>query len=284
MLPPSVNFHINQACNYRCEHCFATFLDVKEELGKGMLAKATQLAIVQALDEAGFDKITFAGGEPTLVPWLPELIEAFTGTTMLVTNGSMLDEAYLDRLAGSLDWVVLSVDASTASLSGEIGRRDSRGQAMSGEEYVALANAIKAHKMRLKVNTVVSTRNHDHDMADMIAAMAPERWKILQVLPVEGQNDEHIAALTIERAQFDAFIARHEEALSTTPVTLVPEPCDTLRGSYAMVDPAGRFFDSALGFHTYSRPILDVGVNVAFSQVSFDEERFDARGGRYDWK
>lgn len=284
MLPPSVNFHVNQACNYRCEHCFATFRDVKEELGKGMLAKATQLAVVQALDEAGFEKLTFAGGEPTLVPWLPELIEAFSGTTMLVTNGSMLDQTYLDKLAPSLDWVVLSVDASTAALSSEIGRRDSRGQAMSGKDYVELAHAIKARGMRLKVNTVVSARNYDHDMADMIAAMAPERWKILQVLAVEGQNDEHIAALEIEHAQFDAFITRHEEALAGVPVELVPEPCDTLRGSYAMVDPAGRFFDSALGFHTYSNPLLEVGVEIAFSQVSFDEERFDARGGRYDWK
>ncbi|WP_282071372.1 hypothetical protein [Polaribacter atrinae] len=40
---------------------------------------------------AGFEKITFAGGEPMLCPWLPKLIKTAKElglTTMIVTNGS----------------------------------------------------------------------------------------------------------------------------------------------------------------------------------------------------
>ena len=40
----------------------------------------------------------------------------------------------------------------------------------------------------------------------------------------------------------------------------MPESNELMRGSYVMVDPAGRFFDNVEGGHTYSRPILEVGV------------------------
>ncbi len=51
-----------------------------------------------------------------------------------------------------------------------------------------------------------------------------------------------------------------------------------------MVDPQGRFFDSTAGTHTYSRPILQVGLDVAFAEVDFDADLFLARGGDADWR
>jgi radical S-adenosyl methionine domain-containing protein 2 len=53
--------------------------------------------------------------------------------------------------------------------------------------------------------------------------------------------------------------------------------------SYVMIDPAGRFFDSAQGTYIYSLPILEVGVEEALKQVSINPERFRERGGNYDW-
>jgi hypothetical protein len=43
-----------------------------------------------------------------------------------------------------------------------------------------------------------------------------------------------------------------------------------IRGSYIMVDPQCRFFDSTRGAHHYSRPILKVGMDAAFAEVDFD--------------
>ena len=283
MFPPSVNFHINKACNYSCTHCFAVFDDVLEQTGVAMLPEQTQLEVIRQLDRAGFEKLTIAGGEPTLVKWLPGLFAAFSGTTMLVTNGSRLDDALLDALAPHLDWVVLSIDAADAEVSKRIGRRDNRGQTMSRQDQILLARSIRARGMRLKINTVVSQINLEQDMSSMIEAMSPERWKVLQVLSVESQNDAFIDTLEISSAQFDAFIQRHTRALEGTSVEVVPESCESMRGSYAMVDPAGRFFDNTLGPYTYSAPILDVGVACAFGQVSFDLQTFENRGGVYDW-
>ena len=59
-----------------CEFCFATFQDVKREmkLPKGHLPKEYCLLVVDQIAEVGFEKINFVGGEPTLCPWLPDLI------------------------------------------------------------------------------------------------------------------------------------------------------------------------------------------------------------------
>src|SRR5687767_9296339 len=93
-LPPSVNFHLWRPCNMSCRGCFARFEDLgREVLPKGHLPRADALAVVALLAER-FDKITFAGGEPTLCPWLPPLVAEASrrgATTMLVTNGTRLD-------------------------------------------------------------------------------------------------------------------------------------------------------------------------------------------------
>ena len=72
---PSVNFHLWKPCNMKCRFCFATFQDVGQDtLPKGHLPREGCLAVVDALASAGFEKINFAGGEPILCPWLPDMI------------------------------------------------------------------------------------------------------------------------------------------------------------------------------------------------------------------
>ena len=66
---PSVNYHLWKACNMRCRHCFATFQDIEPQfLPKGHLGREDCVLVVNAIAELGFQKINFAGGEPTLCP------------------------------------------------------------------------------------------------------------------------------------------------------------------------------------------------------------------------
>ena len=67
-------------------------------------------------------------------------------------------------------------------------------------------------------------------------------------------------------------------------IVVVPEDNVLMRGSYVMVDPAGRFFDNVQGRHNYSKPILDVGVEEALQNVAIDRRLFLRRGGSYDWR
>jgi radical S-adenosyl methionine domain-containing protein 2 len=136
--------------------------------------------------------------------------------------------------------------------------------------------------MRLKVNTVITSLNVSEDLSSLLRELRPERWKLLRVLPVEGQNSGKVEPLLCSAEAFQSFVDRHR-GLEEEGITLVPEDNPDMRGSYAMVDPAGRFFDNTQGGHHYSEPILSRGLEVAWSQVHFSMERFDKRGGRYDF-
>jgi len=54
-----------------------------------------------------------------------------------------------------------------------------------------------------------------------------------------------------------------------------------MRESYLMVDPYGRFFQNSLLIagqgYAYSPPILQIGAEAAFAQMTFDPARFSAR-------
>ncbi|WP_211365307.1 viperin family antiviral radical SAM protein [Polyangium fumosum] len=281
-MPPSVNYHLWKPCNMRCRHCFATFDDIAAtDLPRGHLPRAASIRVVELLAER-FRKITFAGGEPTLCPWLPELIEVAKergAVTMLVTNGTRLKNEVLASLQGRLDWLTLSIDSVSEETHVALGRAV-RGSAIPTTRYIEMTEQARALGMRIKVNTVVTALQADEDMSDLILALRPERWKVLRVLPIDGQNSGRVEPLLCTAEAFGAFVARHER-VQARGVALVPEDHEDILGSYAMVDPAGRFFDDMDSVHHYGRPILDVGLDAAWDSVRFSLVRFQGRGGDY---
>ncbi len=284
---PSVNFHLWEPCNFRCKFCFASFQDVKKSiLPKGHLPKEQALQVVKLLAESGFQKITFAGGEPTLCPWIGDLISLAKEcgmTTNLVTNGWMLlkKPELLNDLSRNLRWLTLSVDSLNAETNTSSGRALASKQTITKEQYKLLIEQARRLGMRIKINTVVHQLNWEEPLWEFIGEVKPERWKIFQVLPVAGQNDLHYEDYSISSEKFDAFLSLNKKANEFT--TVVPETNQLMRGSYIMVDPAGRFFDNASGTHTYSEPLLKIGVKDALKQISFDNTIFLERGGVYEW-
>jgi radical S-adenosyl methionine domain-containing protein 2 len=264
-----------------CKFCFAEFEDVKWEMNlpKGSLPQADTFAVLDALLGAGLRKITFVGGEPTLCPWLPQLIahaKAHGAATMVVTNGYAILKGWLSNVEG-LDWVGLSIDSLSPATNRAAGRKVKSATTAFGEaEYRELVQRVHDAGIRLKINTVVHHYNWTEDLNGFISWAAPQRWKVFQVLPVQGQNDRHFAEMRVSDAEYAHFLHRHAGQPS-----LVPESNEAMTASYLMIDPAGRFFDNARGAHRYSQPILQVGVQAALSQVEFNYNRFIQRGGEY---
>ena len=282
---PSVNYHLWKPCNMRCGFCFATFQDIDTDiLPKGHLGDEDSISVVEALAGAGFRKINFAGGEPTLCPWLPDLIARAKGlglTTSIVTNGSRISEEWTGSVSGNLDWAALSVDSVDPDTLLRTGRTTRSGP-MSRCDYLRVIGILREHDVRLKINTVVSKANLEEELTDFIIEARPERWKLLQVLPVGGQNDSTADEHLISGEEFDRYIQVNRR-VEAHGITVVPENNDLMTGSYVMVDPAGRFFDNVAGAHSYSRPILDVGVEEALQEVSADARKFLSRSGMYAW-
>lgn len=282
---PAVNFHLWEPCNMRCKFCFATFQDVKNSiLPKGHLTKEQSIEVVLHLAEIGFEKITFAGGEPTLCPWLPDLIATAKQaglTTMIVTNGSRLNDNFLQGNQQNLDWIAVSIDSLNDETNVSTGRAITGKTALQLNYYLALLDRVKQHGYGLKINTVVSSKNWNENMSDIIRYAKPKRWKLLQVLPIKGQNDLNIDNFKVSDEQFQIFIDNHNGLEEFT--NIVPENNIQMTGSYAMVDPAGRFYNNTTGGHIYSKPILDIGARLAIQQMSYDFSKFVSRGGIYNW-
>jgi radical S-adenosyl methionine domain-containing protein 2 len=269
----------------RCKFCFAGFKDVKSTiLPKGHLSKEDAITVVRSLAEFGFSKISFAGGEPTLCPWIDKLIEvakSYGMTTMLITNGTMLTTGYLKSLVGILDWIVISIDSLDPGINSNSGRKVASAGISTKEDYERKIGIVKNLGFRLKLNTVVHKLNFSESMRDFISKVQPERWKVMRMLPIEGQNDAWSKEMQITSEEFGFFIQRN--SLAGIETEIVWEDNEDMKGSYVMVDPAGRFFDNTTGKHLYSQPILDVGIAEALSEMHYSFDKFTNRNGFYNW-
>lgn len=276
---PSVNYHLTKACNMRCKFCFATFND----LPNIKIDVAHSKEVINVLAEYGFSKLTFVGGEPTLVRDLPELLEYAKNKgfiTSFVTNGALLaEQRVFNALTSNVDWIGLSIDSLDTSTNLKSGRHLRKDIVLDRNYYTELCQRITEADIKLKINTVVSAYNWQDNLSTFIEEVSPARWKLMQAMSVEGQNG-HEKGFQIETWQYKKFIENNKPKNVLIPIQ---ESEDLIRGSYLMVSPEGKFFDSETGKHQYSDPILEVGVAEAIGQIHFNKDRFLQRGGIYKW-
>lgn len=282
----AVNYHLIKTCNAHCQFCFANF----PHMGKDEeLSQPDQQRLVDMLVDAGFGKINFAGGEPTLVKHLGALcvrVKERSGgrcAVSIVTNGKRLGRL-IDEAGQWIDWVALSLDSGRDPVNAALGR--TRSGVPYAEAILSLGEALRRRGIGLKLNTVVNRLNVDEDMTEFVRRLAPRRWKLFQVLPVAGENDRGVADLEIRAGEFEAFVERHRP-LRREGIDIVPESNELMTNSYLMISPDGRFFwheprGGSRGM-TYGERILDVGLNAALAPARFSADKFRNRGGVFDW-
>ena len=285
----SVNFHLNKECNAKCKYCFAGFPNATRE---NRLTEVERGELIDLLVDRGVGKINFAGGEPTLVKSLGDFCRRIkvrsrgACAVSIVSNGHLL-RPLIEDSAQWIDWVALSLDSGDDRVNAAIGR--TRGKIPYVDKMLELGDMLRSRDIGIKCNTVVSRFNVSEDMSKVIRRLNPERWKLFQVLPVIGENDETVADQEISGKEFEEFVRRHLQLLSDTAVEIVPEDNAHMADSYLMIDPEGRFYWHApqngerWNTKLYSDPILKIGLEEALGQVRFSEDRYRARGARYDW-
>ena len=284
--PPieAVNYHLWRTCNMKCKFCYATYDSVLPAEVTGGLPLEQARLLIQALRASGFRKLTFAGGEPTLCPWLLETVgyaKDIGFKTALVSNGSRLTDELIAMMAPSLDWIALSID----SMSDQVNL--AQGRAIAGQRLLPMARLISIARqfsrlgVRLKINTVVTRLNSDEVLLPLIEQVGPERWKIMRVLEIANENDRAMPFLSIGEGEFEEFVKRNSAVPPGTQQ--IAEDNDDMIGSYVMIDPGGRFIDNSANAYRVSAPILTVGVEAALRGISLSREVFERRGGSYDW-
>ncbi len=278
MVPVSINLHITERCNYHCKFCFAKYSYMEKELTKTQWER-----IINDLILNGCQKVNFAGGEPTLIPFLPDLIQYVKKKGLfvsIISNGTGISKEFLNKCGKYLDLIGLSIESSIEDTEKILGRSLKTRSNFTSYSHVEMirekVKLINSYKIPLKINTIVTPLNWHEDMHVLIRELKPIRWKVFQVHKLRGINDaffDEFGELTND--QFYTFISQHKD--------LNPqyETSDMIRNSYCMITPDGRFYQDTNNCHNYSDQILKIGVLNAFKQVNFSEEKFDQRKANY---
>lgn len=283
-----INWHLTEACNYGCRYCYSKWHGHARELlhdaagSERLLAElyrhfAPENLRTQAQLDMRWDsvRLSLAGGEPLLYPdaviRIASQARSMGFKISLITNGSYLNSSLMGELAPLLSVLGLSLDSGNAEINRSIGRADRKSQVLP---LADLAFTIKAGRqanpaMRLKINTVVSALNFADDLGDTIRAFGPDKWKVLRVLPVIGDE------LAVTDPEFSAFLDRHQSLQSI----ISAENNSDMVESYIMIDPQGRFFQNALDGqrYRYSAPINAAGADTAFRQIRWQAAKFLSR-------
>lgn len=301
-----VNLHVTERCNYACTYCFGKWGLLQESSTETSVWADTAEAYRIMSDLAdkfrhdrGADspiRFNFVGGEPALLPNIDDLIDhartALSSRVSYVTNGLMLRRFPPTWTAENIDIVGISVDSARPSTNQEIGRATRSGKVFDLAEIGTQVRAIRAAAHRrgarspeIKVNTVVSDLNVNEKFGVVLAAIKPDRWKILKMLPVYSTE----TAITDE--SFHEFAKKHRKYVRKRAgsgrtdfngVIITTEDNDEMTGSYAMIDPLARFFwydDRPESGYQYSEPMTEVSADQAWAVagIHWDEQKFGAR-------
>ncbi len=289
--PTAVNWHCEPICNYNCQFCYAPFAEQRKQ---SKMTKEEGYTLIHDLANEGVDKINFVGGEPKLHEFLDDWIIASKQagmTTSIVSNGTGMTREWLTKMRPHLDWLGLSIDASNDMIHAIMGRARigeyKEGISKHLERGLKIADIGNELGYGIKLNTVVTSANKSDDMAEVVKRINPVRWKVFQVLKIEGENDSHIEPFLIRKAEFDAYVKRHKLSLLDSMIDLVDECNEDMLGTYAMIDSLGRVYTNMEGRYKYStKTIQEVGFTHAWAEVSqgFSTTAFEARGGQWDWE
>ena len=131
-----INWHVTEACNFRCHYCYAKW---QRPDGRELIRDpAASAALIRALF-AGFarpgarrpPRLNFAGGEPLLhagrVVRAMDQARAVGFDVSLICNGSRLNDELARCMAPYLAMLGLSIDAVAPAVNTRIGREDRRG-------------------------------------------------------------------------------------------------------------------------------------------------------------
>ena len=127
VFPPFVFVSVTQRCNLVCKGCWATGVQQPVDMPPELLDK-----IVAESRSQGCRFFGVLGGEPLLLPWLPDFFEAHRGSYFqLFTNGQLLDDAVAQRLrkAGNVSPLV-SIEGGAASYAQRRGNGKAYGRAL----------------------------------------------------------------------------------------------------------------------------------------------------------
>ncbi len=181
---------LTDRCNLRCTYCMPAeglpWLPPPELLTDDEVVRLVDIAVTRL----GVTQIRLTGGEPTLRPGLPGLVERLAALRprpeiSLTTNGLSLARLAPALAAAGLDRVNVSLDTLRRDRFTELTRRDRLPDVIRGLEAAAAAGLTP-----VKINAVLMRGVNDDEAPDLLeyALAAGYELRFIEQMPLDPQH------------------------------------------------------------------------------------------------
>ncbi|MDD8044282.1 MAG: radical SAM protein [Verrucomicrobiota bacterium] len=213
-LPVLAEIALTYRCNLRCRFCYAGCNCTANPTGDSteMTTPQVRKVLTRIFREGEVPSISFTGGEPTLRPDLPSLIQFAKQLGMrvnLITNGTQIDRGMADTLANAgLDSAQVSLEGVTAEVHDGITQ-------VPGSFAASLAGvrALAAAGIRVHTNTTLNRLNrHEAERfpAFLKQTLQRERFSMNMVIPAGSATQD--AALVIRYSEIGTILEQVQQA------------------------------------------------------------------------
>ena len=187
-VPPIAIFSITDRCNLRCKGCYAQAIrhegpeELSEEKLRGIVAEAAEL---------GVSFFVIAGGEPLTRPVILDITRDYPQIVfLLITNGLLLDQAMIRRLASQPNTVpVLSLEGTRAQTD------ERRGKGVH-EALERKMRELKAAGVFFSISFTVTRANFevvtDEDFLHSAVAEGCRLFFFMEYTPIREGTDEWV--------------------------------------------------------------------------------------------
>jgi radical SAM protein with 4Fe4S-binding SPASM domain len=229
-------------CNQRCSYCYN---DWRGDNGRsvGALPSAELLALVdRALREVEFDHLTLTGGEPLARPdffALMDLCREHGTSVFIISNGTLIDDAVAERLAGyEVIGIQLTLNSTSAQAHDEL---------VGGRHFEATIRGVEAllrHGVRAVGSIVVNRQNAARvgEILDLWHELGVTSVALSRFSPA-GFAATHVAELLPSRSDMilalDAAEQRAREQGMDLQVTLPVPACVVDHADYPNISFGG---------------------------------------------
>lgn len=268
-----INYHATNACNYGCRYCFGKFDCKKAPSVQEAKRVIDNIRVYFNKNGIKNGRINFAGGEPTLYPYLDELIDYAVSLGIevsIVTNGSLLSPERIRAWQGKVSCVGISVDSIERETNISIGRQN--GSILELPRLTELLQVMRQCGISIKINTVVSKLNLNEDLTPLYRIAQPKKIKIFKMHLIEGVNDQ-AKSYSITNEELWAFVNRHSEFSDITVV----EADGDMENSYIMINPDGELqLNNGGKYLTYGSCISN-DIGELLKRIPIDEAKYAMR-------
>jgi MoaA/NifB/PqqE/SkfB family radical SAM enzyme len=271
--PISVELSLTNRCNLACVYCSDRDLRERESL-VSELDKDTLFRLFDDLKEGGAQGIVLeGGGEPTIHPNFGAIVHRLASIDLpagLITNGT---RPLSPETVSSLEWIRVSVDASSPTEWAALKRQDRFAQVLSNlREYAR-------HCPTVGVGYVVTNANMS-DIETFVLRIRQHGVSYVQFRPVVDAPDlapTDDALRYLCRYETNTFAVLIDDMQANLPRSNAGLPCRAHSVTTVISGDGNVFLCGRLNIHPWIRPIGNVR-HTPFREIWFGEER--AKHGR----